>query len=416
MSPSGSTQLRHRAARLRVPLAFVFVAVFTLFSLFLARNVPAVKWLLFLMPGAALLMAGVGTREHARYLGGMLLAGAVYAAVLTVTSWLGAQTDLAYLRQVGPYLLLAAILPVLFVGMDGFDSRRLRGPFLTLFAFTALVIAANNFKWWDYDGVGIGSFRLTLRHWTEKYYIYWLILLTWGCIAFLSWRNRLHRGIIVALLSITLVLILTGSRDRAPAIFAVGLLIYGVLALRPIRVRGLEAGVWLLTLGLFFTPWLLPAIDLSKMDARVSDRTMIYRASRELVQQKFWTGHGFGSTRQLEHPGLPPSAKHRYPGGHPHNLALLFWLESGVAGALFLCAGAWFLLRQVVRRVAGRDTLPAVAALVMSFVVMVTFSWSVWYLEILLFHALFAGLVLLAASAVEVHGEEGTGAKKRPEL
>lgn len=387
---------------LRAPLAFLFVAVYTLFTLFLARNVPTVKALLISMSAMALLMTMAGTKEHARYLGGVLLAVLVYATVLAVTAWLGAEADLDYLRQVGPYIGLALLVPSLFAKFADFDPEAWRKPLLILFGITAVVIMGNSFGLLDYNGVRIGSLSLTYNNWIEKYYVYWLILLTWGCVSFCTWRQRIQGIWISGLIATTIALILTSGRsDRAPAIFLTGLGTYLALTFWPAQMRVLKVGVWLITLMLFCTPWLLRVVDIFQMDAWDIERTLIYRASYDLTLQKLWSGHGFGSTQHLKHPELPAQFEHGFPGGHPHNLALLFWLESGVLGALFLCGTVWFMLMHVVRRVAGRETMPAAAALIISFVVMVTFSWSIWYLEILLFYAMFAGLVLLVTNIAE---------------
>jgi O-antigen ligase len=197
----------------------------------------------------------------------------------------------------------------------------------------------------------------------------------------------------------TISLILASSRTapRALAIYAGGLATYCMLTTMPVSKRGLKVMVWLIVIILFITPWLLNTFDVTKLDERVGDRTLVYQASYELVLQKPWLGYGFGSTLQLEHPKLPMPdyVHHSYPGGHPHNLALLFWLEYGASGALFLCIGVWLMLNRVVEQAHGRDTMPAIAALIVTFFIMVSFSWSVWYYSIILFYAMFAGLVLL---------------------
>ena len=67
----------------------------------------------------------------------------------------------------------------------------------------------------------------------------------------------------------------------------------------------------------------------------------------------------------------------------------------------------WYLLRRVIDSVSGRGAWPALAALIVSFVAMVSFSWDIWEYSIILFYAAFASLVVLILNLDDERAEDG---------
>jgi O-antigen ligase len=238
--------------------------------------------------------------------------------------------------------------------------------------------------------------------WTEKYYIYWLLLLVWAVVSRFSSRTKTDRWVVLGLLAFTAMLIVASGRSlRALGIFACGVAVYFLLTKVAVSRRRLKFGLLALLVWWGAAPWLFNAVDFSKVDRRINERTRIYRATHDLVAQQPWLGHGFGRARELTHPLLPRRFQQHFPGGHPHNLGLLFWLEYGLVGAVWLGGVTWILLRRVIDAAHGTEIWPALAALIVTFVTMVSFSWDIWDLNIILFYAAAAGLVILVLGSIQ---------------
>jgi O-antigen ligase len=316
--------------------------------------------------------------------------------------------DWAYLKAKGPFLVAGMLAPAAGLEAGPIRTAKWKWIWLGLFLATGLVIEASNLRLIDYRRLQAGFLHPTWEIWTEKYYTYWLLLLVWAVVAFFSWRRKVDRLVILGLLGLTAMLIWCSGRSaRSLGILTSGVAVYSLLNTIALSPRQLKIGLALLVLWWGAAPWLFKAFDLSQVDPRVGERTQIYRTTHDLILQRPWTGHGFGQAALLTHPLLPRRFQQHLPGGHPHNLALLFWLEYGLAGALFLCAVTWYLLRRVIDSSSGRGTWPALAALIVSFVAMVSFSWDIWEYSIILFYAAFAALVVLILNLDDERAADG---------
>ena len=389
---------------MRGVVAFAWVAGFTALALFSSLDGRLCRWLIV---GPAAWGVAVSWWKPSRaardfFLTVGIMAGSYAVIIGAAWAWGGVNPDWSYLRSVGPYLLVGMMAPAACLGVRAVATRRAKWIWLGLFMAAALVVEANNCGWIDYHRLQPGFIWVGWGIWTEKYYIYWLLLLVWACVASFSWRERVDRLVILGLLGLAAVLIFSSGRSiRALVILAGGVAVYFVLGQFAPSRRTLRFGLFLLLVWWGAAPWLFNALDFSRLDPRINERTRIYRATHDLVQQQPWLGHGFGRAPELTHPLLPRRFHQHLPGGHPHNLGLLFWLEYGLAGALWLCGSTWFLLGRVMDVARGTDVWPALGALIVSFVTIVSFSWDVWDYAIILFYAASAGLVLLLFNAAK---------------
>jgi O-antigen ligase len=389
---------------MKAVFSLAWVAGFTALAVFSIRDAVICKLFIVLLAvwgmGDALWQR---TARGRRFFVTVSVLAGIYALIIFGTWWLAAVTpDWAYLRSVCPYLLAGMVVPAAFLGIGPIQPGKCRWFGFGIFLAAGLAIAANTLRWLDYQSLQTRFIHPSWDLWTEKYYIYWQLLLLWGCTAFFTWRRKADRPAILVMLVLTVILIwFSGRSARALGILGCGLAVYFLLSTLTVSLRWLKVGVALMVLWWGAAPWLLKVLDLSRIDRRVEERTLIYRASYDLVQQQPWVGHGFGNARHLTHSDLPELFGHHLPGGHPHNLGLLFWLEYGFAGAVFLCCATWYLLQRLIKCAHARPIWPALAALIVTFVAMVSFSWDIWDLQIILFYAMFAGLVLLIFNVEE---------------
>jgi len=384
--------------------SFAWMAGFAVLALFFPGDTTLLRWFIVVPAigglGMALASRSVRTRRYFTLVA--TLAG-TYSAIILGSAWLaGVTPDYAALRTAGPYLLAGMVAPACCLEIGPLPSATWKWIWLGLILAAGLVIEANNLHWIDYRQLQAGDFRIEWNIWSEKYYIYAFLLLFWPCVAFFSWRRKIDRLLILGLLGLaTMVIWNSGRSARSLGILACGVAAYAALNTFRLSPRVVKAGLVLLVLWWGGAPWLFKALDFSRVDPRVEERTHIYRAAHDLIMQRPWTGHGFGQGAQLTHPELPKRFERHFPGGHPHNLGLLFWIEYGLVGAVFLCAVSWYLLRRIVDLSCERPEWPALAALLVTFVAMVSFSWDVWIYSVILFYAVFAALVVMILNVDE---------------
>ncbi|MFW6012127.1 MAG: O-antigen ligase family protein [bacterium] len=243
--------------------------------------------------------------------------------------------------------------------------------------------------------------------WTTKFIAHWLLVIGWSAVAALGWSRGRRRA--SAVLVTTLGAVAIGLNGSKAALFA---LIVSVAvatssarwstAVRRVLVLGLILGL-LLTPLIAALPWSGQAESLSSAQqeaagsSELAVRGGIWEFSRRLVSLRPIEGWGLGASANLPGRGLPiadalglqedeagPKLS-RHPalaGGHPHNAALLTWLDLGLVGAL-LVAG---LLVAVGKSIAvvqeNRFTHAGLLGLLSATAAFLIFNYPVWEPEV----------------------------------
>lgn len=264
--------------------------------------------------------------------------------------------------------------------------------------------------------------------WTTKFVAHWVLVVGWcGFLAMARCRRVRPRDLVVLVGLIGVVLGLSGSKAAIVALVASA--VVGAIAVRwgawtrRALVGGLMLGVVAAPL-LAGVPWrahsALPGTWVEgplaplELDARGS----IWEYSRQIISMEPLSGWGIGATKALpggdlsiaEVLGLEgPAAESDYArrmamrGGHPHNAALLIWLDLGLVGAL-LTAG---LLWTVGRTIAGFEdhglTHAALLGLLSVTVIFLAFNYPLWEPEVV--SILWMSVVLPAAILPRGEGE-----------
>ena len=170
--------------------------------------------------------------------------------------------------------------------------------------------------------------------------------------------------------------------------------------------------VWIFTFYIIFAPIIFALIDFTFLPKLVQ-RDAIYKTSLALIKEHWVFGYGYGSTLTIHlkdfvsNTDLPKHYINVFPGGHPHNLSLLFWLEFGVVGVSFLAYYIHKLLAFIIENTYDNTHQAAILSMVVAFDVITSFSWSIWYPQVLLTFAFF-GIMLVLSLNVKVKREKGT--------
>lgn len=303
---------------------------------------------------------------------------------------------------------------MLYVAARGRLRDERRGPILivVLFAAAACLSLARDA---GFDPAGLLAARDLAalwpggieNPWTAKFLAHWLLVCTWcGLAAVASQaKGRRRDGMLVAGLG-ALAIWANGSKSALLAL-VVSSVVASAALLHPRAVRRLVVGA--LALGvlsaplLFAAPWRLRSMlpvhltsgPLSALEMDV--RGGVWEFSRRLVALHPVLGWGFGASASLPgrrlpiaealavEPGPSESMLSRHPslaGGHPHNAALLTWLDLGAIGALFLAALLLAIERALARVEAPGRLHATLLGLLVVTATFLAFNYPAWEPEV----------------------------------
>ncbi len=331
----------------------------------------------------------------------------IFLLLYSVMSYLSIfiTTDLAnlnYLNSKMPFIVMACLMPIGFFNIKNFNFDFFKGFLSLLLIMMAVFIILLNSHILDINNVKVLSFVMMRDDWTQKNYMFWYVLLTFGALSFYNVRKKLDFTIIISLLLLSFGVIFFGYSDSAKLSFIVGILIYSFFSIFKIQKKYLLALIWMFVFYVLFAPLLFSLIDLAPYDSRLIQRNAIYHTAAALIKEHWLFGYGYGSTLTIELKNfvssvdLPKYYISAFPGGHPHNLSLLFWLEFGVFGALFLGYFVHKMLAFVVEQTYGNINQAAIFAMIIVFDILTSFSWDIWYPQVLLTYAFFGILLVLS--------------------
>lgn len=354
------------------------------------------------------------------WVGGLLVWGACTAVAESVY---GSGTTL------GALLLASAWGCVLYLGFRGtLDRPGARNLFL-IKGLVVVVACVSLARSAGFDLLGpLASADLSrpwpprvTNPWTTKFVAHWVLVVGWcGFLAMVRCRRVRPRdlAVLVALTGVTVGL--SGSKAAIVAL-AVSAVV-GAVAVRwgAWTRRALVGG---LMLGVVAAPlfagvpwrahsalpgaWVEGPLASLELDARGS----IWEYSRRMISMEPLSGWGIGATKALpggdlsiaEVLGLEsPAAESDYArrmamrGGHPHNAALLIWLDLGLVGALLMAGLLWAVGRTIAGFESHGLTHAALLGLLSVTVIFLVFNYPLWEPEVV--SILWMSVVLPAAA------------------
>jgi len=241
--------------------------------------------------------------------------------------------------------------------------------------------------------------------WLQKNYMFWYVLLTFGTLSFYNIHNKKELVFIVAILVLSYFALYHGYSKSAILAFITSTVVYIILSVTSIKKKYLLIVIWLMTFYIIFSPIIFSFIDLSSYHPRLVHRNAVYHTSAALIPPHWFMGYGYGSTMLIDIRNiLPPEVVAHlkeivFRGGHPHNLSLLFWLEFGIVGAIFLAYYIHKLLLTIIDKTYGTTKMAALLAMFVALDIISSFSWSIWYPKVLLTFAFFGVLLMISLNS-----------------
>ncbi len=332
-----------------------------------------------------------------------------YASIFCTTHL----ADINYLNSRVLILFLACFIPLVFYRIISFDMNFFKVSLSGLQLLMTFFIISLNLELFSIDNIRIFGLLMERSEWTQKNYAFWYILLTFGTLSFYNFKDKNEAFIIAFILLLSHYTIFNTYSHSARMALIVGTVFYLTLAIFNPRKKYLHLFICFLTIFIIFSPLMFSLFDLSAYHQKLVIRDSIYHTSVALIKKHWLFGYGFGSTLQLHSSDflnvseLPKNFVDRFPGGHPHNLSLLFWLEFGIIGAIFLAYFVLRFLRTFIEQTHGYLNQPALFAMIIAFVVITSFSWSILYYPVLLTFSFF-GIMSVLSMNNEVRRDQGS--------
>jgi len=366
--------------------------------------------LVILSLGAALIN---GFHPKINYLKGVMLFLGVYLLMSYLSIILSTDlADIIYLNSKVPLIVCACFIPVGFYNINRFDYSQVKVFLTLLLLLMALLIVSLNNNLLTINNVYLFSFQMERSDWTQKNYIFWYLLLCFGTLSFYNFRKRYDIAVIVLILALSYFAIFFSYSLLARVAFFVSTAVYLLLTVCKFPKKVLLIFIWILTIYIVFSPILFSLIDLTPYHHRLVARDAFYHTSAALIKEHWLFGYGFGSTLHIQTKDfidLSEISKNfidSFPGGHPHNLSLLFWLEFGIFGALFLAFFIHKFLELFIEQTYGLISQPALFGMIIAFDIITSFSWSIWYPQVLLTFAFFGVMFVLSMNNRVVNNQE----------
>ncbi len=276
--------------------------------------------------------------------------------------------------------------------------------FLLLVLAIIMILIHENYLT-DKDTLLFGYITFNTGPWLQKNYMFWYVLLTFGTLSFYNVKNKKDLLFIIAILILSYFALYHGYSKSAMLAFITSTVIYIILSITPIKKKYLLTIIWLMTLYIIFSPIIFSLIDLSSYHSRLVHRNAVYHTSAALISQHWLIGYGYGSTMLIDIRNLLPLEvvanlkEIVFRGGHPHNLSLLFWLEFGIIGALFLAYYIHRLLLTIINNTYGTTKMAALLAMFVTLDIISSFSWSIWYPKVLYTFTFFGVLLIISMNS-----------------
>ncbi|MBM9513017.1 O-antigen ligase family protein [Desulfogranum marinum] len=236
--------------------------------------------------------------------------------------------------------------------------------------------------------------------WNDKYYAFWFVYMMW-CIVALNWRQG--RG--ATLFSLVVLIfgfwsVFLTSSESAQLALVVSLFIF---LFCHIPFKKYRYVVHLFFFLLFFFPpllWLLfvqvspifPDFFLfdffSNFHGGIGSRVPYYNACSQLIADNIFLGYGFGSSLSVPVDPNNFSGSSIFPGGHPHNIIFLFFLELGLFGFLWLLGVLCLLFNYVYTKTWNRREGPAIWAMLISAQVIFSLSFDMWQADVVMIYTM----------------------------
>lgn len=349
-----------------------------------------------------------GNKEKLKSLQGMGIFILLYLTLAYLSIYWSTQlANLDYLNEKTLLIIAASVIPLAYIHIKDFSVKKYKIIITILFVIMSILLKVLDLKIILIDQVYILNWLMERNEWTQKNYMFAYVLLTFGTLAFYDFKKKKELIAIFSIIAIAFFVISGGYSKSALLAFIVGTVIYLLNIVFRFKKNFLLVIIWILTMYIICSPILFSFLELASYHSKFELRDAIYHTSAALIKEHWLFGYGFGSILDIHTKDwialadLPKNYLKVFPGGHPHNLSLLFWLEFGILGAMFLAYFIHRLLEMFIQNTYDKINLPALFGMIVSFDIITSFSWSILHPQVILTFAFF-GLILALGMNINI--------------
>jgi len=247
------------------------------------------------------------------------------------------------------------------------------------------------------------SFSVVLFGWNDKYHAFWFVFFMWFIVALMWRRGKASTLLSLVVMSLTFWAVFLTSSESAQLSLVVALLVF---LFCHIRIGRMKYGVYAVLFFLMFIPpiaWILPSAlfpcdwSVFSLDIPqgIASRIPFYDTTIKLFLNKPLLGYGFGSSLSIPVPPELFGGSSVLPGGHPHNIVLLFLLEHGMVGYCWLFSAMFMLFNYTYKSVEKYRGAPAVWAMLISAQIIFSLSFDMWQPDVVMIYTMLFVLLRL---------------------
>lgn len=314
---------------------------------------------------------------------------------------------LAYTLHSLSFLFLSFFILLSFMEVSFFENEKIFIIiYISIFLLSFFSIASH------YYPVDKGIFNIFKNisvvesKWNNKYFCYWLVFLTWASAALNSGGGLFKNFFSYFLIFLCGWTVFLTDAESAQLAVVISLFFFVVLSFKENRYRKFFLSI---PFVLFFAVpifWIFisPVMEILKNYGYLHDiiasidgiylRVQLYDGAADLIRKNILTGYGFGSGYNVPvDTAVCAFGGGRLPGGHPHNIVFMSLLEQGVFGFCWLVAVMFLLFDFTCKNFLNRQEFAAFSALIVSAMIIFSFSFDVWNGDVILLYVMLAVLM-----------------------
>ena len=242
--------------------------------------------------------------------------------------------------------------------------------------------------------------------WNTKYYCYWLVFLTWAAVSLSSGFCFFKKIFSYFLIFLCGWAVFLTDAESAQLAVVVSVFFFIIFSFKKNKYRKFFLSITFVLF--FFIPifWIFisPVMVILKKYGSFHDiiskidgiylRVQLYDGAADLIRRNIVTGYGFGSGYNVPvDTAVCAFGGGRLPGGHPHNIVFMSLLEHGVFGFCWLVAVMFLLYEFTCKNFLHRQEFAAFSALIVSAMIIFSFSFDVWSGDVILLYVMLAVLM-----------------------
>jgi len=311
-----------------------------------------------------------------------------------------------YYKMIFPNITYAMIISMIFIQKKTFNLHFYKYFLLILTLTIAIGTILLHYFIIRIDTTLAFGYTMAMSDWAQKNYTFWYLFLMWGTISFFNIKdNKKHESaIILFILIISAFSIYTGYSASAKIAFMLSVILYFIFTFIPFNKKTLMIIPFIVSLYIILFPWISDVfVLLGDLHPSLRDREGLFVIYSDMVKHNILFGYGFnntGSLAPIEYVS-PDILKHYadnlfMKGCAPHSLPLLLWLNLGLLAMLPFGLLLYYGTKRLIAKTYNNNNQPALFSLIVSFVIIITFSWGTWQPHALLTFSFFFGMLLLS--------------------